>query len=212
MGSPLPLLHPFTAIVSGPTGCGKTQFTMRLIKERQEKILPSPERIVWCYGIYQKEFDSLQKSPNNVEFYDGLPNLNMFDGLHRILLIIDDFMHETDAEVSQIFTKGSHHKNISVIYLSQNLFYGGNRQNRTISLNTHYLIVFKNPRDAMQISHLARQMYPGKKAKHMIEAFADATVQPYTYLFIDLKPNTDDRYRLRTNIFSDEKQYVYLPK
>ena len=160
--------HPFTAIVAGPSGSGKTVFTTRLIEHASKLIDPPPEKILWCYGIYQPFFNGMK----NVEFHEGLPDVNNFDGLQRVLLIIDDLMHETDDRVSQIFTRVSHHKNLSVLYLTQNIFYGS-KQNRTMSLNTHYMILFKNARDATQISHLAGQMYPGK-TKFLTEANRDA--------------------------------------
>jgi len=78
---------------------------------------------------------------------------------------------------------------------------------RTISLNSHYMILFKNPRDAGQFSILARQMYPSSW-KFAEEAYRDATERPLGYLFVDLKPQQDGRYRLRTNVFPDEEQYV----
>ena len=102
--------------------------------------------------------------------------------------------------VDKIFTKFSHHRNISIIYLSQNLFYKS-KQNRTMSLNAHYLVIFKSPRDQNQLATLARQMYPGN-SKFLIEAFKDATQQPYGYLLINLKSDTEERLRIRTNIFS----------
>ena len=71
--------------------------------------------------------------------------------------------------------------------------------------------LFKNPRDATQVATLGRQMYPGK-SKFLIEAFKDATQKPYGYLFLDMKPETEEIYRVRTNIFPNERQYVYLPK
>jgi len=43
-------------------------------------------------------------------------------------------------------------------------------------------------------------MYPGQ-AKFLIEAFRDATQEPYTYMLVDLKPDTDEKFRVRTNIF-----------
>ena len=46
----LPLCHPFTAIVSGPTGCGKTAWVLRLIDNIREKIEPVPSRI-WYYSV-----------------------------------------------------------------------------------------------------------------------------------------------------------------
>jgi len=63
------------------------------------------------------------------------------------------------TKVSQLFTKGSHHRNISLILITQNLFHQG-PSSRDISLNIMYIAVFKNPRDKTQIVHLARQVYP----------------------------------------------------
>jgi hypothetical protein len=81
-----------------------------------------------------------------------------------------------------------------------------------MSLNSHYIVMFKNPRDAHQISILGRQMHPGK-SRFLVEAFKDATAKPYGYLLIDLKPDTDEKYRIRTNIFPDDaRHYVYVAK
>jgi len=38
------------------------------------------------------------------------------------------------------------------------------------------------------------------------------TERPFGYLFVDLKPQHDERYWLRTNIFPGEMQYVYVRK
>ena len=85
-------MHPFTAIIAGPSSSGKSMFCMRLIRNARECIAPPPERIVYCYSVYQHIFDQYP----NVEFVEGLPDLNMFDGVKRTLLIIDDLMHETN--------------------------------------------------------------------------------------------------------------------
>src|SRR6188768_4473232 len=74
----LKLKHPFTCIVAGPSGSGKTVFTKRLIKHANTMIDPAPERILWCYGIYQTFFNDIK----NVEFHEGLPDLETFDGKH----------------------------------------------------------------------------------------------------------------------------------
>ena len=95
-----------------------------------------------------------------VEFREGLTDLNALNTKKQTLIIIDDLMTETDKSVSNLFTKGSHHRNLSVLHLVQNVF-DKNKHTRTIILNAHYLVIFKNPRDASQITHLAKQMYPG---------------------------------------------------
>jgi hypothetical protein len=199
--------HPFTAILAGPTGCGKTLFTFNFIKEANKMIHPPPENIVYCYGEYQPIFNNYPY----VTFNEGLPHIDQFDGKQPTLLIIDDLMSETNDSVSNLFTKVSHHRNVSIMYLSQNLFYKS-KQNRTMTLNAHYIVLFKNPRDANQVATLARQMYPGK-SKFLVEAFKDATEKAYGYLLIDLKPDTEEKIRVRTNIFpADERHYVYVPR
>ena len=85
-----------------------------------------------------------------------MPHFTKFDGRRSTFLVLDDLMSETNDDAANLFTKGSHHRNVSVMFLTQNLFYK-NRHMRTISLNEHYMILFKNPRDAGQFSILARQ-------------------------------------------------------
>ena len=200
------LKHPFTCIVAGPTMCGKSFFVQRLISHAKELIHPPPQKIIWCYGGGWQ--DSFANFPN-VEFVSGLqfPQSTTASKLPT-LLIIDDFMCETNENVTKIFTKGCHHQNMSVVYIVQNLFHKGKEQ-RTISLNSNYLIMFKNPRDQSQITHLAKQVSPGN-TKGVHEAFKDATRNPFGYLFFDFKATTPDELRLRTNIFPNEIQVVYL--
>ena len=61
-----------------------------------------------------------------------------------------------DKRIADLFTKGSHHRNLSISYIVQNTFHEGNEM-RNISLNAH-----KSPRDKQQISLLAREVNPGK--------------------------------------------------
>ena len=81
-----------------------------------------------------------------------------------------------------------------MIHIVQNLFHQG-KGYRTQSLNTHYLVLFKNLRDASQINHLARQMFPNN-SQYLQEVCRDATTPPFGYLFIDLKQETQDNLRL----------------
>lgn len=115
-----------------------------------------------------------------------------------------------NQSMSDLFTKGSHHRGVSVMYLTQNLFPPG-KQSRTISLNSHYMIVFKNPRDSLGISTLVRQMYPNN-TNFLVQSFQDATKKPYGYLLFDLHQRTPENMRLRTNILPGEKQIVYVKR
>ena len=194
--------HPFTCMISGPTGCGKSTFVSKLLEKRQSKIYPPPDKVVWCYKEWQPLYNSLLHS---VEFHQGL--LTNFNPEEKTVVILDDLMSDINGEVTELFTKGSHHRNFSVIYIVQNLFLSG-KEHRTISLNCHYMVVFKNPRDASQINHLAKQMFPGN-VSYMSEVYKDSTQSPYGYLFVDYRQDTEDNLRLRTDIL-DPIQYIYL--
>jgi hypothetical protein len=49
----------------------------------------------------------------------------------------------------------------------QNTFSKG-KENRTMSINTQYIVLFKNPRDQIGPAILARQMYPSNSKKFMM--------------------------------------------
>ncbi|CAF0975526.1 unnamed protein product [Brachionus calyciflorus] len=82
---------------------------------------------------------------------------------------------------------------------------------RTLNLNSHYLILFNNPRDRLQIGTLARQMFPNK-VKFFMEVFEDAASKPNGYLLIDLKQSTEERNRIQTGITSDDLRIIYTSK
>ena len=145
-----------------------------------------------------------------VTFHQGLPNLDDFDGREPTLLAVDDLINETDDSVANLFTKRSYHRNVIVVFLVQNLFYK-NKHIRTISLNAHYLVLFKYQRDASQFASLACQMY-AKKSAFAVEAYRDATREPYSYLSVELRTEQNEDLRLRTNIFPNETVYFNVPK
>jgi hypothetical protein len=199
--------HPFSCLIAGPTGSGKTQFVKRLLTEGENAICGAPEDILWCYGEYQPTFQE--------EWVHTIPSI--FDRLEgqggkRTLVVIDDLMSEcvNDKRLASLFSKKSHHRNCSVIFIVQNVFVQG-KEMRNITQNCHYMVLFKNPRDASIINHLGKQMYPGQ-SQFLKEAYHDATSQPYGYLLIDLKQSTPDALRLRTELFSSQAVVVYTPR
>jgi hypothetical protein len=59
----------------------------------------------------------------------GLPDLDNLDPREKHLIVLEDLMDETDQRVASLFTKKSHHRNISVMYIAQNLFFSLNLLN-----------------------------------------------------------------------------------
>lgn len=210
-------IQPFSAILAGPSQAGKTHFVMQLLKNCEKLFEPTPTRFIYCYTLWQDKFEDMKSSFTNcaiqpdIIFRQGVFPIDDIDPNYRNIVVLDDLMTESgkNEEVLDMFTKGSHHLNFSVILLTQNIFNKG-PNTRTISLNAHYIIMFKNPRDRSQISFLARQMYP-KKSKFLEDAYDDATQNPHSYLIMDLKQSTHEDLRVQTAIFPGEKRYAYLP-
>jgi hypothetical protein len=206
--------HPFTCIIAGPTSCGKSVFVSKFLRNLEVMVDVKITEIIWCFGESQPLHESLRGSLNiPIKFEEGLPNINEVAPESLApprLLIIDDLMSESNKSVVDLFSKGSHHRNLSIIYISQNMFHQG-KGSRDISLNAHYSIIFKNPRDKSQIFHYARQVFP-ENPKFIHEAFLDATSKPHSYLLFDMKQSTPDAFRFRTDIFPGEENTVYVPK
>ncbi len=126
------------------------------------------------------------------------------------LLILDDNMHNVanDIIISDLFTKLSHHKNISVILLVQNLF-PKSKYMRDISSNSTYIVLMSNPRETLQIKTLSSQI-DGANSSFILNCYNDATKnKPFTYLFLDFDQSTPDEVRVRTNIFPNEEPFAY---
>lgn len=209
----LSLQHPFNGLVAGVTGCGKSFFVAKLIEHRKIRISPTPERIIWCYTEYQdKLFNSILNHSPSVEFHEGLLDVAILDASIRNFVILDDLLCEiaNNKEITNLFIRGSHHRNTSVLILMQNLYYPG-KEIRTLNLNAHYLVIFKSPRDLSSIFHLGKQIAP-TNSKFVADAFRQATTASYGYLFVDLKPNTSEDKRLRTGILPGEQAAIFVPK
>ena len=206
--------HPFTCMVAGPTSSGKTVLVKNIL--RNSKILVdgvTNPKITWAYGQWQKGY--AEEEGFLINYIDGLPTEEDIIESKTDILVIDDLMTELggDKKLANLFTKGSHHLSLSIIFIVQNIFHQAKCM-RNVSLNCHYFLLLKNPRDRSQIYSLARQLYP-TNSRYFIEAYEDATKEPFSYLKIDLTPNTPDKYRLQARIIPLDKGYmpiVYFPK
>jgi hypothetical protein len=207
------LRTPFGAVIVGPTMSGKSVFTFNLLRNRDKMMDNPPDRIVYCYGAWQKGFEELQNEKLPIEFFKGLREVfteeGFFDPNQKTLLILDDLAADLadHKEASQLFTQGIHHKNISVILIMQNLFKQG-KSMRDIHLNCQYLILFKNCRDVNQIKLLARQM----GLPHLVDAYNKVTSVAYQPIIVDMKPDTPDYLRVRSHIQPGELLHIYVDK
>lgn len=212
----LPFHSPATAMIVGPTMSGKTSLIYEILKHADGMFQTPPERIVIAYTEYQPLFEEMEKNIDRLVLHQGLPSKEQIEdwseGVQHIVLVLDDMMMQVakSEESLNLFCVTAHHRRISVFMLAQNLYMPG-KFARTISLNCHYVILFRNVRDSRQVLTFGSQVFP-LKLKYFKEAYDKATSKPFGYLVVDMSPSTDDNYRLRTRILPNEDTIVYLPK
>ena len=203
----LPFHSPTSILISGCTSSGKSKFLKELLLHKNKMFSTPPHKVIYHYNIWQPLFDSMEKE-QKVDFVQGFPSRTDIDNLDRenhTVMVLDDLQHTIvkNKLCEELLTQLSHHANITVIYVVQNIYYPGLR---TLTLNTHDIILFRNLRDILQISMLARQVGMGD---FLVQAYKDCTRIKYGYLVIDLCPHSDDEYRLRTNILPENNTVVY---
>jgi hypothetical protein len=69
----------------------------------------------------------------------------------------------------------------------------------------------RNVRDKTVVMNLGKQMFPGR-AHVLTRIYEDATRKPFSYLLLDLRQQTPEMLRFRTNIFPpDQPMIAYHP-
>jgi hypothetical protein len=208
--------HPSTILLSGPTKSGKTTLLSKILQNSNKGLVrPPPQRIMYCYSVWQKAFEEMIKNCNEclMEFKEGLPDIADFNPSQNSILILDDLMTQAgkDEKVLKLFTVDSHHLNLTVFFLTQNIF-PQEKYSRSISLNCQYILLTNNPRDRNQLVQLGKQIFPGN-TKFFKEAYDDAvTDRKYGYLVSALNQNTEEENRVQTGILPYETRIIYRKK
>ena len=157
-------------MVIGPMNCGKMYWINRLLEN--DMFTQPVASILYCYGVYQDFYNQMRDNPSigaPLHFHKGLLSQedidNLYDGEFHII-VLDDLMEKIvkSIEMQELFTKYCHHRNMTAIMVSQNVFQKGPNA-RTISLNTHIHVLFANKRDEVQVSVLVNQLFCSKTKK-----------------------------------------------
>ncbi len=193
---PIKFLANKNTIISGPTGSGKTQFILEVI--RQKLIQPFPKNVYYMYKVEQEFMRTWAETEEQpIRFIHGLKFEEM-DTSEPSLLIIDDLMLSTAKETAELFILGSHHRQVSLFYITQGLFHNCD-QYRLMSNNAHYYVIFNNKRNASQINTLARQMYIGKEQLRVINAYKRACQRQYGFIVLSFTPEIPDELTVITD-------------
>ena len=121
-------------------------------------------------------------------------------------LIFDDLMEELSecGVLTKLFTKFSTHHGVSIINITQNLFYQGTGKSDCVSVyhNTRVLVIFNNPMDNSILTTV------GKRLKLLGSApligMLNNIVEKYRYLIIHADMNRPSKLKFTLDIFNME--------
>jgi hypothetical protein len=118
--------HPFTCIIGGPPWSGLSTSCIRFMQNLDTLCTEPnfPGGIIWCYSeqsaVPRQQLKALRK---NAQIRESVHE--NFENDHGLLclFILDDLLKEVYLRaVCDLFTKGSHHRNLSVILITQKFF------------------------------------------------------------------------------------------
>lgn len=217
--------HPFTCVVAGPTGCGKSTFVRNLILNRkylvdkewdyiciflgtsieENPVLASVKSL--CPDIYVDIIDTKKMFPDVKTFSEVFPSqvqkLITTNSHRRGCIIFDDLMKELAAcdMLVNLFCKYSSHCNLSPIYITQNPFIRGKNSsdNTTVFRNTHVFVLFDSPMDKTLVRNIA---YKIDDPKSGILSLFKHVLKQYRYIVIRGDLNVNPRLKFSSDIFN----------
>jgi hypothetical protein len=204
--------HPFTMIVAGPSLIGKSTLVHKLVCNADSLVWHEDghsgfDVIFVLYKSFQPLYREMQQQLPVYLFERSLPtDLNSLlekTNAKRPLLIIDDGIDQQNQDlVSDLFTRLSHHLNLSVILITQTIFDSRQPALRLCHRNAKYLILFPCIRDVHMLRNLIYQMNSDKKkAQQIMTAIEKEFSVPHGYVLLDMHPLTPSALRYKTQIF-----------
>lgn len=188
---------PCRFLIAAPSQSGKSVFMVNLLRNQKTLLRGRIDNIWWCCSNINFAPKLLSEIPN-LKIKEGLPAIHSIPS--NTILVIDDLQMSNLKEICHLFTVGSHHCNISLFFIVQNLFLSNNHF-RTISLNCTHFVLFKSLRDINQIKYLARQIFP-EFQNSFLKIYKEATAAPFAYLIIDLSQTCCPILRIKSEIFN----------
>ena len=211
---PFTIHHPGNWQIVGGSFCGKTRLVAEILERRHETFDVPVESIVFVYSEFQPIYYSLMEKIPGIQFTTSIDEAESLVKSPGIIVFDDVMDHLTSSEtirkLTSWYTTKGHHRGITCITLLQNGYHKGLRG---LSLSTHYLILFGQPRDLSTISVYARQLCP-TNIKFLVSAFLTATEQKeFSYILMNLHPKDGNyKYFVRSSIWPTEDCVVFAPK
>lgn len=224
--TPTQVQCPFRMVVAGPSMSGKTHLVQEMLRQREYMFTPNPPAAVYWFYAMEDSVKQAREEFEDITFIKDLPSdqwvTETIDSDKGALFIIDDLMGDatgagkskmaTRELVSNLFTKGSHHKKVSIIFTVQSVFRG--QYMRELSLNATQTVAFNNNRDMTHLRSLGAQLFPpGHDGAPFISAcMLKIKKDDHGYLWIEHGSKVKPGFQFRTDVFKEDDNRFFVPK
>lgn len=217
---PTKIRTPSRVVVAGVSMSGKSTWTKELLKRRNQVFDPQPQEILWFYKV-ASSVEPFKKELPGVQFFQGLPELSSIQEMDSSVpkvIVIDDQQKAVDDKsdiINSLFTVDSHHSQITIIFIVQNIFLNAKQMRSTVE-NANYVVYFKGGRSAQKTTTIASQIWGWEGTASFMNwvrniAFSTEKVD-FPYLMFDMHNKTPAWAQLKTNVFPGECNTFYIKK
>jgi hypothetical protein len=222
--------HPSQLMIAGATKSGKSSLVVQIIKNMEKMFDTVPESVYWFYAM-PSSVEHVPHELPGVKLRNGSPTEDMIASIIKNgrpkLMIMDDMQQMMDNKnqaqiISDIFTKVSHHGNLSVIFIVQNLYL--KNLIRVREQCGEIILMGNGASAAANCMKLGRDLYMGKylvecmdkararKASHpYVLVSTDANAQPFNVRYGITPGHPNQLFFLRKGTITTP-EYVKLKK
>ena len=185
--------QPARILIAGYSGGGKSVLASKLIRKYRsafDKVVIIGSTLENCSDL------NIVRNDNYNPLSEAIEGENS-------LIVFDDIIYDKSAMkiAQECFIKGRH-KQISCLFLSQNLFLQ-DKGFRIIGLNCTHTILCRS-RDINQIVLFGRSFLQREYIQSFVEVYKRTVLKKqYGYILIDFTKNFDTPQSIRTNIFNE---------
>jgi hypothetical protein len=184
---------PFRMLVVAPSGSGKTNFLVNLVKKFCAG--PGTFETIQIITRNKKEplYEWLESKCEQIKITEGLsslPELDKFDKTKNHLVCLDDLVLQKDLTPVVNYYIRCRKLGVSVIFLSQS-FYATPKMIRS---NCNYVVLLKLSGDR-EIKMILSEYGLGVSKEELLEIYNFATAEKFSPLVIDIDADATKKFR-----------------
>ena len=196
---------PFRCCVVAPSGAGKTNWLINLVKLFSEGRGTFASIFILTRNADEPLYNFLKTKHDSIQIKEGihnLPPLDKFDKKVSHLVVLDDLVLDDQKAVERYYIR-CRKLNVSIIFLSQSFF----RISKLIRSNCSYLVILKLSGDR-DMRLILTEFGLGLQKEQLLAMYKHATAKKFNFLFVDMEEESEKRFRHNFLTILDPSQFA----